>query len=233
MDAALAELIAASDFFRGLEPEECAAVGARARERRFARRALLLREGDPDPALFLLAAGRVKLGKLGGNGQEVILQLLGKGEVFGGVAALAGGPSPATVEAVEAGRALVWERPVLRELVARYPQIAVNGVRIAAARMQEMQERFRELSTERVAQRIARTLLRLARQAGRKVEGGVLLDLPLPRRDLAEMTGTTLYTVSRTLSEWSERGLLETRRGRLLLRAPHALVSIAEDLGGR
>jgi len=232
MDAAAPLLVAASDFFRGLSPAACRDVTERARERRFARRAVLLRESESEPALFLLVAGRVKLGKLGSNGQEVILQLLGAGDVFGGVAALAGGPSPATVQAVEAGRALVWDRPVLRELVARYPEIAVNGVRIAAARMQEIQERFRELSTERVAQRIARTLLRLARQAGRRVEGGVLLDLPLPRRDLAEMTGTTLYTVSRTLSEWSERGLLETRRGRLLLRAPHALVAIAEDLGG-
>jgi CRP-like cAMP-binding protein len=93
-----------------------------------------------------------------------------------------------------------------------------------------VQERLRELATERVEQRVARTLLRLARQVGRKVEGGVLIDMPLSRQDLAEMTGTTLYTVSRILSQWEQQHLVETGRERILIRQPHGLVAIAEDL---
>lgn len=233
MDAREArELVAGCDFFRGLAPEACVEVAARARAHRFARGATLLHEGEPATALFLLVDGRVKLSKLGANGQEVVLHLLGAGAAFGGVVAAAGGPAPVTAQALSAGRALVWERPVLESLIARYPAIALNGLRLAATRMRDLQERFRELATERVAQRIARTLLRLARQGGAKVEGGVRLDLPIQMRDLAEMTGTTVFTVSRTLSEWEARGLLAKRRGRLLIRSPHGLVAIAEDLGG-
>jgi CRP-like cAMP-binding protein len=81
-----------------------------------------------------------------------------------------------------------------------------------------------------VAQRVARTLLRLARQAGQREEEGVLIGLPLSRENLAEMTGTTLYTVSRILSGWEEQGLVEAGRERVLIRLPHALVAIAEDL---
>ena len=73
-------------------------------------------------------------------------------------------------------------------------------------------------------------LLRLVRQVGRKVEGGILIDLPLTRQDLAEMTGTTLYTVSRILSRWEQENLVETGRERVLICYPHGLTRIAEDL---
>jgi CRP-like cAMP-binding protein len=96
--------------------------------------------------------------------------------------------------------------------------------------MTEVQDRYRELATEKVERRIARTLLRLAAQSGRRVAEGVLIDIPLTRQDIAQMTGTTLFTVSRTLSEWERQGLLSVGRERVVIREPHALVKIAEDL---
>jgi CRP-like cAMP-binding protein len=72
--------------------------------------------------------------------------------------------------------------------------------------------------------------LRLARQTGQKIGGGVLIGLPLSREDLAKMTGTTLYTVSRILSGWEQQGFVEAGRERVLIRQAHVLVAIAEDL---
>ena len=77
---------------------------------------------------------------------------------------------------------------------------------------------------------MARTLLRLARQTGQRTDEGVLLDLPLSRQDLGEMTGTTLYTVSRIVSSWEQQGFVQTGRERIVIRDPHGLVTIAEDL---
>ena len=57
----------------------------------------------------------------------------------------------------------------------------------------ELQERQKALVTDRVEQRIARILLKLAAQSGRKIDEGVLIDLPITRQDIAEMSGTTLY----------------------------------------
>ncbi|MGE5140292.1 MAG: Crp/Fnr family transcriptional regulator, partial [Rudaea sp.] len=88
----------------------------------------------------------------------------------------------------------------------------------------------RELSTERVERRVANALLRLAQQTGVKTPEGVLIDLALTRQDIADMTGTTLYTVSRILSHWEQRGLVETGRERIVIRSPHGLVAIAQDL---
>ena len=84
--------------------------------------------------------------------------------------------------------------------------MALNAIQMMSDHVQEFQERFRQLATERVERRLARTILRLASQSGRKTDEGVLIDFPLSRQDLAEMCGTTLYTVSRTLSEWAGKG---------------------------
>ena len=73
-------------------------------------------------------------------------------------------------------------------------------------------------------------MLRLARQAGRKIEEGVLIDFPVSRQDIAEMTGATLHTVSRTMSAWEGQGLIESGRQRIVIRQPHGLVKIAEEL---
>jgi CRP-like cAMP-binding protein len=94
----------------------------------------------------------------------------------------------------------------------------------------ELQDRESALTSEKAEQRIARTLLKLAAQTGKKVEGGILIDMPLSRQDVAEMTGTTLFTVSRTLKIWERQGFLSAGRERVLLHDPHSLVRIADDL---
>ncbi len=111
----------------------------------------------------------------------------------------------------------------------RYPRLALNALHLLAGQIRDLQERYRALSTERVERRVARALARLTQHAGQKVAGGVLINLPLSREDLAEMTGTTLYTVSRILSRWERDGLVELGRERILIRHPNGLVAIAED----
>ena len=72
--------------------------------------------------------------------------------------------------------------------------------------------------------------MRLTRQFGRRTPNGVLLDMPLTREDLAQMTGTNLYNVSRILSKWEQAGYIQTGRGQIVLGKVHELVGIAEDL---
>jgi len=69
----------------------------------------------------------------------------------------------------------------------------------------------------------------LVQQAGRKVEGGVEIDFPISRQDIAEMTGTTLHTVSRILSGWESQGLVDGGRQRIVLRDPHKIFRLAEE----
>lgn len=101
---------------------------------------------------------------------------------------------------------------------------------MVAGRFVQLQNQYRELATERVERRIARALLRLAAQAGQHEADGVCIDFPISRQDVAELTGTTLYTVSRTLSQWEKQGIVQSGRKRVLIRSLRTLAALAEDL---
>jgi CRP-like cAMP-binding protein len=109
----------------------------------------------------------------------------------------------------------------------------MNAVQFVAERLHDLQRRHRQAMTERVERRVARAVMRLARDAGRAVDGGVEIDFRISRQDIAEMTGTTLYTVSRLLSTWQEQGLLRSGRQRVTVTNPGALAALADDLPQR
>lgn len=152
--------------------------------------------------------------------------------MFGSVAALMGQPFPADATAVVDSIQIVWPIHTMRRLMMCHPDIAIRATTELGARVQELQSRMAEMGATRVEQRIARGLVRLVRQAGRRTEVGIEIDFPITRQDLAEMTGATLHTVSRTLAAWEADGLIDSSRRRITVRRPHGLVVIAEDLPG-
>lgn len=201
----------------------------RGRRERCAAERVLFHQGDPAEAIFLLLAGRLKVTQTSTEGQQVIVRYLGAREVAGCVAVCGGIPYPATATAVEDTWLLLWPREVLADLSGRWPAIALNAMRIMGGRTKELQDRLRELHSERAERRIARTLARLVVQAGRRTSQGIEIDFPLSRQDLAEMVGTTLHTVSRTLAAWEGAGLVRGGRRRVTILAPLALAAIAEQ----
>lgn len=219
----------ASRLLQGVSEEGREAALKRAVSRRLDRKQVLFREGDMAASMFLLESGRLKLTQLAADGQEVLVRFVGPGELCAGVAALEGSAYPVTAQAVEPTTLLSWPRDVLRDLCQRHPQIQTNILRAITGHLQDSMTRARELATERVPSRVARTLLRLAKQSGRQVDGGILVDHPLSRQELAEMTGTTLYTVSRLLSGWEEEGIVMAGRERVTIRSMERLAAVAEE----
>lgn len=223
------ELLRSVGLFRGLEREDLAAVAEAAREQPFSRDETLFSQGDDATHGFVVGWGRIRLDKVTPEGQNVVLRHMGPGDMIGIVAVLRRIPFPATPVALEDGLALSWSAGCFAELMNRFPPIALNAIDVVGGRVEELQRRLQEVATQRVEQRIAATLLRLANQSGRKVEDGIEIPFALSRQDLAEMTATTLHTVSRTLSAWDGEGILESRRSsHLVIRRPHRLVEIAE-----
>jgi CRP-like cAMP-binding protein len=224
------QLIGQIPPFQRLQPAELHVVRQSAWLRRVERDAFFYHQGDPASAFYILVEGQVKLTEVTSEGQQILVRFVGPGEAMGIIAALSKAVYPLSAQAVDDCLALTWDGDILEQLMERYPRMAIDGLRLVSQRWHELEERFRELATERVERRLAQTLLRLVRQAGRKVEAGILIDLPLSRQDLAEMTGTTLYTVSRILSQWEQQNLVELGRERVLVRYPHGLALLAEDL---
>jgi CRP-like cAMP-binding protein len=217
-------------LFAKLDSAALHEVRAAARTKAVAAGSTFFREGEPALGFFVLDAGSVKLTQLTPEGHQVVLRLIGPGDAFGGVAAFGGAAYPVTAEAVTDASALEWRGEVMARLMERHPALALNALKFVAARLHELQVQYRQLATEKVERRIARALLRLVQQSGRRVEVGVLIDLPLSREDIAQMTGTTLYTVSRVISRFEADGILDAGRQRMLIRNPHGLLRIADDL---
>ncbi len=226
-------LLAKSPLFKGIEPAEIEVALAAAQPRRASRGEFFFHQGEAAEAFFIIVEGRVRLSQITPEGHQVIIRFMGPSDGMGIIVVLSNTVYPLSAEAVADSLALRWNYDATMELMEQFPPLALNGLRLVAGRFQELQDRYRELSTERVERRVARALLRLARQTGQRTDEGVLLDLPLSRQDLGEMTGTTLYTVSRILSNWEQQGFVRTGRERIVIRDPHGLVTIAEDLPKR
>ena len=186
-------------------------------------------QGDPANYLYVLISGRAKLMQTNPAGQQVNLRTISEWQMFGALGAVREGATyPASAQALENSTALALKSETMHEIMETRPYLSFDLMKLMTGYIQEMQERYRELATEKVERRIARALLRLAAQMGTKIEGGI--ELTFTRQDLAEMSGTTLYTVSRILSDWERQGLVEAGRERVLIRNPHGVVSIAEEL---
>ena len=218
------------EAFAGLEPAARQVVLDGAHRRRLAAGDEVFAQGEPAHSFFVLTGGRLRVSKLTPEGHQMTVRYIGPGESFGCVAVCGGLTYPASAAAVEESEVLVWTRAQTRELAARFPTIAMNVIGIMGGRIEDMQTRLGEVTHERVERRIARALTRLAGQAGRREADGIVIDFPLSRQDLAEYAGTTLSTVSRTLSRLEEDGIVALGRQRVVVRRPHALVAIADDL---
>ncbi len=223
-------ILAGVPLFAGLDPPACDDVLAAAHLRRVVKGEPVFEQGAEAHAFFVLVDGHLKAVQSTPSGQQVVIHFVNPGEFFGCVALMGQTHYPATALAVRDSIALSWDVATLRRLLERHPGLATNALAGIGARLQDAHSRFREISTERVERRIAHALLRLVRYSGRKIEGGVAIDFPITRQDVAEMTGATLHTVSRTLSKWEVDGILDGGRQKIVIRRPHLLVAIADEL---
>jgi CRP/FNR family transcriptional regulator, nitrogen oxide reductase regulator len=216
--------------FAGLTGEEIQDLLQRARTQKLAKGAALFEQGAAADRFFVLADGRLKVTQVTPDGQQVVVRYIGPGEMFGCVAVTGQQAYPGTASAALDSTVVAWSASEAAGLVEKHPKFGAHILRMMGGRVQEAHARMREMATERVERRVARALLRLAREAGKRSEAGIEIAMPLSRQDVAEMTGTTLYTVSRLLSAWEQDGFVEAGRQRVVIKQPDALLRIAEDL---
>jgi CRP-like cAMP-binding protein len=221
-------LVEHSPLFANIPPTDCREIVAAARESEFSRHDTIFLEGDPIRHVTLLTSGSAKVIKLDQTGAEVILRLAGPGDVVEVTGLPAECRHGSMAQALSASTALIWEASRFQALADRFPALSRNITKVAAERLQELEERYREISTEPVPTRLSHQLVRLFNQVGRRVNGNGTLEINLSREELAQMTGTTLFTVSRLLSEWKERGVLTAGRESVSVHNIQALRALAE-----
>lgn len=211
-----------------MSDEDLDAILALASVRRVPDGTAIFEQGAEATEFFTLLHGRLKVVQTTQDGQQVVVRHVSPGEIFGIARAMRRTDYPATAIAVVDSLALAWPSSQWDAFIARSPVLAMNALQTVGQRLQDAHTRIRELSTEEVERRVAHAILRLVHQAGKKTEEGILIDFPVTRQDIAEMTGTTLHTVSRLLSAWEDMGLVRGGRQRVIVTDAHNLMLIAE-----
>lgn len=199
-----------------------------ARSARYAKDTAVFEQETEAHSFFVLLDGHIRVVRTTPDGHQVIARYISEGEIFGIAAALGRTTYPASAIAAVDCVALVWPNGLWPELSSRFPLFGASTYKTVGSRLQETQTQVVEMSTEHVEQRVAHALLRLVNQTGRKTESGIEINFPISRQDIAEMTGTTLHTVSRLLSAWEEKGVIVSGRQRVTVVDPHRLMLLSE-----
>lgn len=205
-------------IFRGLSPADRERLASIATFRTFEKGDTLFREGEPGDSLLTVLTGRVKVVKTTARGTDVILEIFGPGDPVGAVAVYEARPYPASAVALEATTCIQIPQPTFFELLERHPTL-VRGLLVGLThRTMELTNRIAELSGGRVESRLARFLLKMAKDFGSAATEGTFIPLALSRQELADMMGTTIETTIRIMSRLSKDNIVLTERGGFLVK---------------
>lgn len=221
------KILLQSSLFQGIEKIHLDGFFKTGQWKGFQKGNFLFHQGENADQVYILTQGKIKLTQLNPEGDQIVLRILGPKQLIAIISVLENTPYPASAEVIEKGVAFTFKRKDLLQLMKQESQVGINVMKILIHRIQELQDRFCELATEPVEIRIAKALLRLAKQVGSKTSEGTLIDLRLSRQDLAEITGTTLYTVSRLLTQWEKSGWIKSRQKKIILCKTENLASLS------
>lgn len=220
LPAEKSEILKKSLIFSSLNEEELSGLAGLSVERSFQPNEFIFWEGDEADYFYVIAQGRIKVVKHASSGKEFIIAFFEPGEMFGEVAVFEGKPYPASAQAISASKVLGINRQNFLDFLATRPKVALRIINILGGRLRDAQGRLKDLAGERVEQRLARILLMLASRMGNT--------LPFTRQELADMAGMTTETAIRLTGGLSERGIIRTSRGQLVILDEAKLRALAE-----
>jgi CRP/FNR family transcriptional regulator/CRP/FNR family cyclic AMP-dependent transcriptional regulator len=210
-------------LFARLSDPAMASLAARVRIRGYRRGEILFHKDDPGTSLFVVKAGRIKISVFSAEGKEAVFTVHGPGDVFGELALLDGAPRSATATAIEPSRLLTLDRTAFVAFLREQPDASLILLGDLAARVRRLSSQVEDLMFLDIPGRLARTLLRLGEQYGRRTARGVEIDLQITQTELGGMVGATRVSVNRLLHWFAERGLIAMDERRIVLIRPEAL----------
>jgi CRP/FNR family transcriptional regulator len=192
--------------------------------RRVPHDAVVVRQGDPSSTLFLIERGAVRLSSVTPDGRELVVALLGAGDVFG-EAAILGEPSPVEARVIGSAVLVAFDVDAIPTVFERMPATGAQLVRLLASRLHRTERALGDAMAADLGTRLARRIHELARTHGRPEQDGVRIAIPLTQDELARMVGASREAVNRTIRGLVERDLIRTTRREVLVRDPDALVT--------
>ena len=222
-------LVCQTRILDGLSARTCTKIMDSGHIQKAAKNAFLFNQGDQAGACYVVLSGEVKLIQLTPGGKRIIIDIIGPGMHLGFFVALTEKPYPLSAQVIEDSVLYVWDALTMRSLVSETPGLMMSTMTVLTDRLLCLQEKVQQMATERVEQRIAHSLLSLSHHLGKREKEGLLINTPLTHRDLAEMSGTNIYSVSRVLHKWEDDNLILTGRKRIVLCDPQQLEQLTRD----
>jgi CRP/FNR family transcriptional regulator, nitrogen oxide reductase regulator len=213
-------------IFEGLSTQEQNRLLAGMRVKEYSRGDVLYMEDDDVGEVLGVLSGLIKITKVGASGAVVLLRLAAHDAVLGAADLISPGRHTATAEALRSGLVLSWRASVFKTIVESRPASLLRILRTQADWLRELEERFHEMATDNVGPRVARQLVRLHETMVQPSNDEV--EIPLSHEELAQMTGTNLYAISRLFADWQGSGVVSSRRQVVSVRDVQLLREISE-----
>ena len=216
-----------SPLFAGLPPKVATSLGPRVRRRSFPAGTYLTREGEPADSLFVIERGLVRVARTSRQGRELVLDLLGAGEMIGELGVLeASGTQTADAMAVEATTCVALGRGDLRALVRTTPELGLRLLATLVDHIRGKDEELAEVAFLDLPGRLAHKLLQLADRHGEPADGGVRIAIRVPQSELAAMVGSSRENVNRALGRFVTSGAVAVDHGSITILDADALRSL-------
>lgn len=192
-----------------LDDEDAEALLSQMTPHRMERGDILFREGDRGDSLYVIADGKVKLGRTSADGRENLVAILGPGEMFGELSLFDPGPRTMTATAVAETTVLGFGNDALTRVLTGRPEVPKALLAALAKRLRRTNEHLADLVFTDVPGRVAKALLDLSDRFGRAVDGGVLVSHDLTQEELAQLVGASRETVNKALADFATRGWIK------------------------
>jgi CRP/FNR family cyclic AMP-dependent transcriptional regulator len=209
------QLLAEIQLFAGLTADELDRVARRAHRRTFAAGTGVMTAEQPGEAVYIVLHGTVKIHVEQSDGRDVILSILGSGDLLGEMSLIDSLGRSASVTTLEDSLMLWMGKETFQDLLENHPPVARNLVRILSARVRLSDQLIQALATLDVYGRVARQLLAFVEKYGRAVDDSLQIRIRFTQADMADLVGASRKRVNQVMVSFKEQGLIGEHEGRI------------------
>jgi CRP/FNR family cyclic AMP-dependent transcriptional regulator len=227
--ASLIQLLEQAPLFSVLHPDDLRGLAGKFSQVRYGRGDTIFREGERADCLFLIDDGRIKLFMRSARGEEHLIGVIGRGQIFGELSLLDRGTRAMNAKAMEASTVFGLESEVMWAMLDDRPALSRRLLELMARRLRRADQASQDLVFFDATTRLARRLLQLAEDHGKPVGEGdaVRITVQVTQREIAQMIGVKRGSANRLIASFADRGWIEWNDGLPVIREPEALVRLA------
>ncbi len=219
-------LLEQAPLFSVLHPADLASLAEKFYPLRYRKSEMIFHEGEPAERLFLIDRGRVKLSISSANGQDMLIGVIGRGNIFGELAVIDRGPRAMDARAMEDSTVFALTSDVFWTLLENRPALARRLLELMARRLRRADQTSQDLIFFDAPTRLARRLLQLAEDHGEPIgrDDAIRITVRMTQEEIAQLVGVTRESANRLVASFAGRGWIDWNDGHPVILHPEAVM---------